>query len=130
MRNYLDYDIMAFYGGKGHDRESQKLPSFNVIHKEDIKEVMDLAQTTTNPSDITLLQTKLQYEAFGQAMKRRNIPYKMRISKNPVETHSETHMKRYWVVMPNSLLIHPITMSILRLKVQLNGPYLYSKVLI
>lgn len=119
MRHYLDFDIFRFYGTQGHTRASGKLPSFNVMLKKDIKEVMDLAQVSPKPSDITILQTGLQYNQFGHEMMKQKIPYKLRISKNPIETHSDSYKKRFWASSRNSLLIKPITISILRLQVKI-----------
>ena len=75
--------------------------------------MMNKAQNTANPSDVTFLMTENMYTQVGLAMKKLNLPFRMRISREMVRDSNDLH---YWNTWRFSLLIEPISNAILRVQ--------------
>ena len=86
--------------------------------EDKVTQIMNEVQKTPNPSDIVLIETKNSYRQIGLILKQQNIPYIMRISKEPVKSYAAAGLN-YWTVPRHSLLIEPVAHAMLLVQVML-----------
>ena len=113
-QNLLKIYVMdAIYLQNGKDIEIPKTAQAIIPH-------MNKAQISPEPSDVIFFTTKNEYISIGLEMQRLQIPYKLRISRRPIESFDEKNGLQFWSLLRHSLLTEPISRAKMKIDVGTN----------